>query len=58
MRGEPCFPVALESGEKKGMLMHIDLDQPSAKGNEVRTAVRDNRTGNIGTLAVPSVPVE
>lgn len=43
---------------QQGMLMHIDLDQPSAKGNEVRMAVRDNRTGNIGTLAAPSVPIQ
>jgi VWFA-related protein len=42
---------------QQGMLMHIDLDQPSAKGNEVRMAVRDNRTGNIGTLSAPAVPV-
>lgn len=41
---------------QQGMLMHIDLDQAPAKGNEVRLAVRDNRTGNIGTLSVPTSP--
>ena len=38
----------------QGMLLHIDLDQPPAKNNEVRLAVRDNRTGNMGTLTAPS----
>ena len=38
---------------KSGMLLHIDLDQAPVKNNEVRMAVRDNRTGNVGTLTAP-----
>lgn len=38
---------------QQGMLLHIDLDQPPVKNNEVRMAVRDNRTGNVGTLTAP-----
>jgi len=38
---------------QQGMLLHIDLDQAPGKNNEVRMAVRDNRTGNVGTLTAP-----
>ena len=38
---------------QQGMLLHIDLDQPPVKNNEVRMAVRDNRTGNVETLTAP-----
>lgn len=40
---------------QQGMLMHIDLDSAVAPNNEVRLAVRDNRTGNVGTLSAPAV---
>jgi len=43
---------------QQGMFMHLDLDQPPSKGNEVRMAVRDNRTGHIGTLAAPASPTQ
>jgi VWFA-related protein len=36
----------------KGMLLHIDLNQPPGK-NELRIAVRDNRTGHTGSLTAP-----
>ena len=36
----------------KGMLLHMDLNLPPGK-NELRMAVRDNRTGNTGTLTAP-----
>jgi VWFA-related protein len=41
---------------QQGMLLHIDLDQAPGKDNEVRLAVRDSRTGNVGTLAAPVNP--
>jgi hypothetical protein len=37
---------------QKGMLLHMDLNVPVGK-NELRMAVRDNRTGNTGTLSAP-----
>ena len=37
---------------EKGMLLHMDLNLPPGK-NELRMAVRDNRTGNTGTLSAP-----
>ncbi len=37
---------------QKGMLLHMDLNVPPGK-NELRMAVRDNRTGNTGTLSAP-----
>jgi VWFA-related protein len=37
---------------QKGMLLHMDLNVPAGK-NELRMAVRDNRTGNTGTLSAP-----
>ena len=37
---------------EKGMLLHMDLNQPPGK-NELRMAVRDNRSGNTGTLSAP-----
>jgi VWFA-related protein len=37
---------------EKGMLLHMDLNVPPGK-NELRMAVRDNRTGNTGTLTAP-----
>ena len=36
----------------KGMLLHMDLNLPPGK-SELRMAVRDNRTGNTGTLTAP-----
>jgi len=36
----------------KGMLLHMDLNLPPGK-NQLRMAVRDNRTGNTGTLTAP-----
>jgi VWFA-related protein len=36
----------------KGMLLHMDLNLPPGK-NELHMAVRDNRTGNTGTLTAP-----
>jgi VWFA-related protein len=36
----------------KGMLLHMDMNLPPGK-NELRMAVRDNRTGNTGTLTAP-----
>ncbi len=35
---------------QQGMLVHMDLDPPQGKNNQVRLAVRDNATGHIGTL--------
>ncbi|HUM06247.1 MAG TPA: VWA domain-containing protein [Terriglobales bacterium] len=43
---------------QQGMLLHIDLEQSPSKGNEIRLAVRDNRTGNIGTLIAPANPTQ
>jgi VWFA-related protein len=40
---------------QQGMLLHIDLDTAVAPNNEVRLAVRDNRTGYVGTLSAPAV---
>jgi VWFA-related protein len=37
---------------EKGMLLHMDLTPPPGK-SELRMAVRDNRTGNTGTLSAP-----
>jgi hypothetical protein len=37
---------------QKGMLLHMDLNLPPGK-NELRMAVRDNQTGNTGTLSAP-----
>jgi VWFA-related protein len=37
---------------EKGMLLHMDLTPPPSK-SELRMAVRDNRTGNTGTLSAP-----
>jgi hypothetical protein len=37
---------------QKGMLLHMDMNLPPGK-NELRMAVRDNRTGNTGTLSAP-----
>jgi hypothetical protein len=39
----------------KGMLLHMDLTAPQGK-NELRLAVRDNRTGHTGTLTAPLGP--
>jgi hypothetical protein len=36
--------------QQKGMQVALDLDAPPGKDNEVRLAVRDNRTGYIGSL--------
>ena len=36
----------------KGMLLHMDLNQPSGR-NQLRIAVRDNRTGHTGSLSAP-----
>ena len=36
----------------KGMLLHMDVDQPPGK-NQLRMAVRDNRTGHTGSLSAP-----
>ena len=37
---------------QKGMLLHMDLNLPPGK-NELRMAIRDNRTGHTGTLTAP-----
>ena len=37
----------------KGMLVPMDVDAQSGKNNQLRLAVRDNSTGNIGTINAP-----
>ena len=39
---------------QQGMLVPMDLDTPPSGNSQIRLAVRDNATGNIGTLLVPS----
>ncbi len=36
----------------KGMLLHMDVNQPPGK-NQLRMAIRDNRTGHTGSLTAP-----
>jgi hypothetical protein len=36
--------------QQKGMQVMLELDAQPGKDNEVRLAVRDNRTGYIGSL--------
>ncbi len=36
----------------KGMLLHMDLNEPPGK-NQLRMAIRDNRTGHTGSLTAP-----
>ncbi|HUK40008.1 MAG TPA: hypothetical protein VLX11_03160, partial [Candidatus Acidoferrales bacterium] len=40
---------------KQGMLLHMDLD-PKPSADNLRLAVRDNKTGYVGTLIVPLKP--
>ncbi len=40
----------------KGMLVPMDVDAQSGKNNQLRLAVRDNSTGNIGTINAPLTP--
>ncbi len=53
LRVDQAFDVATyQQIVGKGMLLHMDLNLPPGK-NELRMAVRDNRTGNTGTLTAP-----
>jgi ribosome modulation factor len=53
MKVDQAFPAdTYQKIQSQGILLQMDIASP-AGGNDVRLAVRDNRTGSLGTLTVP-----
>jgi len=53
---DQAFPAeTYQQIQKQGILLQMDVASP-AGGIDVRLAVRDNRTGSVGTVTIPLTP--
>jgi VWFA-related protein len=56
MKVDQAFPAdTYKQIREKGILLQMDVAAPTG-ANELRLAVRDNRTGSVGTLTLPLHP--